>query len=124
VTIAPVIVKGAARRSLAACALAGVILGLAGAGFWNWKQAHAITPSPVVRFNIDLPEGRTFRPTWNSVLIFSPDGGTLAYSTRTGMIATTFLRPLDAMEVKPLTDAPGLAIPVWYPFPGAATHVP
>jgi len=105
----------ARRRGVLAAALAGIVLGIAGAGLWNWRQARAATPPPVVRFNIDLPQGQMFRPTWNSVMIFSPDGGTLAYSTRAGNIATTFLRPLDALEAKPLADAPGLALPVFSP---------
>ncbi len=47
--------------------------------------------------------------------MFSPDGGTLAYATRTGSATTPYLRRLDALEAKPLADAPGLSIPVFSP---------
>jgi predicted Ser/Thr protein kinase len=105
----------AKRRGILAAALAGLIVGVAGAGLWNWRQARSAAPPPVVRFTMDLPQGQYFRPTWNSMLMFSPDGETLAYGARVGNRVATFLRRLDALEAKLLADAPGLTIPVFSP---------
>jgi Tol biopolymer transport system component len=90
-------------------------VGVAGAGLWNWRQARSAAPPPVVRFSFDFPQGQSFIPTWNSLLMFSPDGKTLAYSHRVGRRFATFLRRLDELEAKPLIDAPGMGIPVFSP---------
>lgn len=49
------------------------------------------------------------------MLMFSPDGGTLAYAGRVGNVQATFLRRLHELEAKPLADAPRLSIPVFSP---------
>jgi serine/threonine-protein kinase len=112
VPVAPAVVQASAHRAMLAAAVAGLLLGVAGIGAWVWNQARTAAPPPVVRFSFDLPQGQFFRPTWNSLLMFSPDGGTLAYAHLAGGRPTPSLRRLDALEAKPLADAPGMSIPV------------
>ena len=98
------------RRAFWPAIAAGFVLGAAAIGAWVWMQARAATPPPVVRFSFDLPQGERFNPTWNSLLMFSPDGGTIAYTYTTGGRRMAFLRRLDSLEAKPLADAPGLNV--------------
>ena len=100
-------------RGMLVAALAVIVLGGAGIGIWFWNHMQASTPSPTVRFTIDLPKDRASRPTWNAQLMLSPDGKMLAFSNQPG--PATFLRRLDALDARQLTDAPGLAIPVFSP---------
>jgi len=96
----------ARRRGLLAAALAGLLVGVAGAGAWVWSSARSAHPPPVVRFSFDLPQGCRIAPNWTSAIGFSPDGKTLAYSHTVGSGAVTFLRRLDDLDVRPLTSAP------------------
>ncbi|MCX6636254.1 MAG: protein kinase [Acidobacteria bacterium] len=105
----------ARRRGMLAAALAGLIVGVAGVGLWNWRQTRSAAPPPVVRFSFDLPQGHLIVPSWNPGLMFSPDGATLAYGLRIRGVWATFLRPLDALEAKQLPDAPNLSTPVFSP---------
>ena len=107
----------ARRRVLLATALAGLIVGVGGMAVWAWNRARSVPPPPVVRLSFDLPTGREFSPTWNSVLTISPDGRTVAYGARATetLSSATFLRRLDALEAQPLSDAPGLSQPVFSP---------
>jgi serine/threonine-protein kinase len=124
----------ATRRPILIAALAGLLLGILGAGLWIWSRAPAVVPAPVVRFSLDLPQGESFDPTWNPLLMFSPDGEILAYTpvvsgTRQtelmggmnmmmlggGDSSMSFLRPLDRLESKWLADAPMMAIHAFSP---------
>jgi len=107
--------KAIPRRAILIAALAGLLLGVSGAGLWIWRQARAAAPPPVVRFSFDLPADQPMRPTWNAQLMFSPDGSMIAYSHSVGDMEATFLRRLGELEAKPLAGAPGMSIPVFSP---------
>ncbi|NWG13627.1 MAG: protein kinase, partial [Acidobacteria bacterium] len=105
--------RAAPRRAILIAALAGLLLGISAAGLWIWRQARAAAPPPVVRFSFDLPSDQPMKPTWNSQLMFSPDGTMLAYSHSVGDTEATFLRRLGELDAKPLAGAPGMSIPIF-----------
>jgi serine/threonine-protein kinase len=132
--VAPAIVQPSRRSAILVAALTGLLLGGLGAGLWIWRQAWATATPLAVRFSLDLPQGQSFNPTWNPSLMFSPDGRTLAYAPvvrddgQTGMTGganmmmprvrestTTFLRRLDELEARPLTEAPMMGIQAFSP---------
>ena len=134
IPVAQAAVQPARRRAILVAALAGLLLGVFGAGLWVWSQARTAAPPPVVRFSLDLPHGESFNPAWNPMLMFSPDGKTLAYTPIVSSARQTdlmdgmnmmmpgggdsvmsFLRPLDGLEAKPLTDAPMMGIQAFSP---------
>ena len=102
-------------RGTLAAALAGLVLGVLGAGAWAWNQARKATPPPVVRFSFDLPQGQPMITSWNRQVVFSPDGKILAYALVPGGIWTTFLRRLDELDAKPLENAPNHSTPAFSP---------
>jgi hypothetical protein len=103
------------RRAVLAAGLAGLLLGISGIALWVWRQARDVAPPQVVRFSIDLPKGQVIRATFNSWLMFSPDGGTLANSQGAFGALTTLLRRLDALEAKPVASGPNTGVPVFSP---------
>ncbi len=105
----------ARRRAVVAAGLAGLLLGGMAAGLWVWRQFRELTPSPVVRFSYDLPQGQFIRPTFNPQLMFSPDGSTLANSQGGIGALTTFLRRLDELEAKSVASGSDMGVPVFSP---------
>jgi serine/threonine-protein kinase len=96
--------------------LAALFLAAIGTAAWMWGRAPSTPPASVVRLTIDVPQDQAFNPTWNSQVAFSPDGETLAFSHRIADgLPATFLRRLDELETRQLTDAPGMSIPVFSP---------
>ena len=109
------VVRAAPRRSILIAAPAALLLGIAGTFLWPWRQTQGIAPPQVVRFTFDLPPDQPMKPTWNPQLMFSPDGGVLAYSHSVGDMETTFIRRLGDLDATPLASAPGMSIPVFSP---------
>jgi serine/threonine-protein kinase len=107
--------QAASRRPILIATLAGLLLGILGVDLWVWSRAESTVPPPIVRFSFDLPPDQPMKPTWNAQLMFSPDGGILAYSHSVGDAETTFLRRLGELDAKPLASAPGMSIPVFSP---------
>jgi serine/threonine-protein kinase len=114
--ILPVVgVRPAPRRAILVAALAGLFLGTLGAILWVSRRAPSPFPPSVVRFGFDLPPDQPMKPTWNAQLMFSPDGGTLAYSHSVGDTEASCLRGMGELEARPLAAAPGMSVPVFSP---------
>jgi hypothetical protein len=60
----------------------------------------------VARFEVNLPQGQTFGPSFNSNIALSPDGSYLAFAPLPGPVS---IRRIDGLETRPIetTDAPG-----------------
>jgi serine/threonine-protein kinase len=106
------VVAGRQRRLWPAVA-AGLIVGAAAVGAWAWPRLRPAAPQ-VVRFGFDFPPGQRMLPTWNSVIALAPDGKAVAYSMAINGFGASFIRRLDQLEARPLTDARGAA-PVFSP---------
>jgi eukaryotic-like serine/threonine-protein kinase len=98
-------------REGAAWAACGVAL-LAAAGFaFAWVK-RAPEPPQLVRFGLQAPEGLT-TPTTPEV---SPDGRNIVFAaTDKEGKRQIWLRPLDALEPRPLTEADNGTRPFWSP---------
>jgi Tol biopolymer transport system component len=82
-------------------------------------HAGAFRPAPLrtIRFSVPPPPGRTFLDTVETVpLAVSPDGSQLVFVARdpTG-ITRLWLRPLSAMEARPLDGTEGALSSLWSP---------
>ena len=89
------------------------LAGLAAIGFAVAWARRAPKPRPVVRFEIPNPDGRhapSARPS------LSPDGRMIAFDAAdaTGQ-AAIWIRPLDALESRPLPGTDGALRPIWSP---------
>jgi Tol biopolymer transport system component/tRNA A-37 threonylcarbamoyl transferase component Bud32 len=99
-----------ARRPVAVAAGALAVALLAGVGVWQGVGAAPDTGGAldqrVARFVIDLPEGQTFGPGFNSNIALSPDGTHLAFAPLPGPVS---IRRIDALAARIVetTDAPG-----------------
>ena len=92
----------------------GVAVGL---GALLRPQASPPAVPRTVRFSVPPPPGRTFLDTVETVpLALSPDGSQLAFVARdpTG-VTRLWLRPLSAMEARPLEGTEGALSSLWSP---------
>ena len=96
------------RAAWAACAAAS----LAALGFAVAWARRAPTPAPVVRFQIPNPEGLTdVGPP-----VLSPDGRVIAFDAADAAgKREIWIRPLDALESRPLAGTEGALRPIWSP---------
>jgi eukaryotic-like serine/threonine-protein kinase len=72
-----------------------------------WMNGPPTAGDPrVARFVVDLPEGQTLGPDFNSTIAISPDGSHLAYTPLPGPV---WIRRVDGLEARPIetTDGPG-----------------
>jgi len=105
-----------ARRRIPWAAVATALaVGLAGIGTWAWLQFRAPDAPSVVRFSHQLPPGHTMTPGWNPSVMFSPDGGSLAFDYEVDGVVTAFQRPINALEQKPLGGVKHLGAPIYSP---------
>jgi len=97
----------ATRPAVAASSAAVVVLiGLAGAWSWMGPRDGAVVTERVARFVVDLPQGQTLGPGFNSTIALSPDGSHLAFTPLPGPL---WIRRIDGLETRPIeeTDTPG-----------------
>ncbi|MBI3450418.1 MAG: serine/threonine-protein kinase, partial [Acidobacteria bacterium] len=109
---APVVAqrKKSARTSWAVAAVAVVALaGVLPFAIATWRRTAE--PLPVYRFSVTAPEKRVL----GSGFALSPDGRLLALTAIAGGRASLWLRPLDAVEPKPLAETEGATLPFWSP---------
>jgi eukaryotic-like serine/threonine-protein kinase len=93
---------------LSGAAVAVALMGVAGA--WTRLSVgdgvDASTVPRVARFTIDLPQGQTFGPSFNSNIALSRDGNYVAYAPLPGPV---WIRRIDGLDTRPIetTDSPG-----------------
>jgi serine/threonine protein kinase len=96
------------RRAWLATTVGTVVALLALGLFVSGLSRDSAAPgdSRVVRLTIDLPEGQTIGPEFNSKVALSPDGTRLAFTPLPGPV---YIRRLNALESEPLeiTTSPG-----------------
>ena len=90
----------------ASSAVIVALMGLAGAWLSFGPREGTTVPERVARFAVDLPQGQTLGPGFNSTLALSPDGAYLAYTPLPGPV---WIRRVDGLESRPVetTDGPG-----------------
>jgi serine/threonine-protein kinase len=93
------------RAALPYVAAAAIV---AAAAAWFLKPAPAAPPTPIVRFEFEVPRNQTFRSTGRPVVALSPDGRHFAYNTTSGV----YLRSMDTLtsRVIPGTETAGAAL--------------
>ena len=97
--------EGAAWAAFAVASLAALGFGVA----WNRRAPQ---PAPLVRFQIPNPEGVTdVGPP-----VISPDGRAIAFDAADAAgKREIWIRPLDAIESRPLAGTEGALRPIWSP---------
>ena len=99
---------------------AALVAGVAGAQLWPTNAA--LTPAPVNRFTIELPEKQAFTNVGRSVVAVSSDGRQIAYVADDRI----YVRPVGEFESRVITGtAPGEGInsPVFSPDGRALAYV-
>jgi eukaryotic-like serine/threonine-protein kinase len=93
-------------RGLVAAGLLVFLTAVALAAWRSSSDAPAAGDRRVSRFTIDLPDGQTIGPGFNSHLAFSPDGTHIAFTPLPGPV---YIRRLDSLQSEPLevTKSPG-----------------
>ena len=96
-------------------AVAAVATGLAAAALLRTAPTPAESPR-TVRFSVPPPEGGRFAG-WTEATTFSlsPDGATLAFIANDAKGRRLYLRPLSALEAKPLEGTEGVLSAFWSP---------
>jgi eukaryotic-like serine/threonine-protein kinase len=84
---------------LAIIGLAALLVLTAGAGTWGWLHESPITPAPLARFLLPLPEQARFVDAPGTSIAMSPDGSRIAYVGRdeSGQVSI-FIRALSQIE--------------------------
>ncbi len=101
-----VLVGGVAFLLLVAVALA----------VWNRKSFSRMNSGPVSRVAITLPPEQPLAGLEiGSALALSPDGTQLVYAARQGGVQQLYLRPLAALEAKPVPGTEGAVQPFFSP---------
>jgi eukaryotic-like serine/threonine-protein kinase len=98
---------GQQRRLFLATAIALLVGALAAsaASWWFLRTDRVATVERPIRFTITASTaGETWRVTTDRPLALSPDGRTLAYRGATGGRPQLFVRSLDALEARAVTD--------------------
>jgi serine/threonine protein kinase/Tol biopolymer transport system component len=105
-------VSGRSRRSWLSWA---AVLLLSGLTFALGHFFRATAPAPLLRAAINLPPKTVLEP-FNTSLALSPDGLRLAFSaTGSDGKLRLWLRPMNGLEVQPLTGTDGATCPFWSP---------
>jgi serine/threonine-protein kinase len=106
----------AARRRLALMAsLAGLGVGVAWMGVWEWNRVRTAPPPPVTRFTINLPQGQRIAASFNPSLEISPNGRVLFYMVpKPDGGFQQLLRRLDEAEPRTMASITG-GVPVFSP---------
>jgi Tol biopolymer transport system component len=100
----------AAFVAIAALALGAVL------GFWYASTARDTPPSSVARLTLPLPTGVTLSDTpLSSGMAISPDGSQVVYVAARNGIPELYLRPLNALEAKPIPGTEGASLPFFSP---------
>jgi len=92
--------------------VAVVVAGLAG---WWVTRSGAVTPVPLQRFSIDLPEGTILPPGVGPDLAISPDGQSLVYVAAGASEKQLYIRRLDELEAVPIPGTEGARGPFFSP---------
>lgn len=106
-----------ARRTGIAWALAGAAA-TAAVGFLAGRIRPAAEVPGGVRFQIEAPPRATFNATGRDAgpLTVSPDGKQIAFvATSTDGPKQIYVRPLDAVDARPLPGTEGASYPFWSP---------
>ena len=109
-----------AWREYAAWTLAAILLTVLGITISRPASGSATPPADVVVFSVYPPPGGAFRSQGASVrtpkLALSPDGRHLVFlAAGADGIARLWLRPLDALEARPLDGTEDATDPFWSP---------
>ena len=110
--------KDALQRRSLVVVLGLLLLGALIGGFaiWEIRPTPAASAKPVTRFTITLPPGQSFGGTnQGSVLALSPDGSKLAYVATENGYQRIYIRAMDGLESKPISDTEGAAYPFFSP---------
>ena len=105
----------ASRRGSTAAWAFAVVLAAAGAAAltaWALKPAAPAPSSGMAHVTIELAPGAQFESFARPVLAISPDGRRLVYTARLDGKRFLFLRQIDALESKALTETGALPVPV------------
>ncbi len=104
------------RRGSLYVGLVAVVAALvAGLAAWTLKPGVTSNRLPVARLTVALPPGDTLQLVSPSVAL-SPDGRRLAYSaSRAGGALQLFVRPIDSLEITPLSGTEGAIEPFFSP---------
>jgi serine/threonine-protein kinase len=96
-----------------ATTLIGMLVGVA---VWEWLRPVRSTPAAVTRFHVPLPEGQhTAESGAQAALALSPDGKYLVYVAKDGKDQRLYLRPMDALQAKPIAGTEGASTPFFSP---------
>ena len=89
---------------------------LVGAAVWQWLRPTASTPTSVSRFHVPLPEGGQGVANLGAPTVaLPPDGKFLVYVARDDKGQQLYLRPMDALQAKPLPGTEGASSPFFSP---------
>jgi len=107
-----------ARRNARATAawVAAVLVVGAVAAFAGYRtNLRATSPAEPLRLTVQLPASQELVVGANSNLVFSPDGGSLVFTGRTGGRQSLFRRDLDSREAVPIPGTDGADSPFFSP---------
>ena len=104
------------RRQVAMLWGVGFLSLVAGLAVWNWRSSSLINSGPVSRIAITLPPDQPLAGLEiGSALALSPDGTLLAYAAHRAGVQQLYLRPLAALEAKPIPGTEGALQPFFSP---------
>ena len=93
-----------------------LLLVAVGHAVWNWRPSSLINSGPVSRVAITLPPEQPLAGLEiGSALALSPDGTQLAYAAHQAGVQQLYLRPLAALEAKPVPGTEGAVQPFFSP---------
>jgi predicted Ser/Thr protein kinase len=96
-----------------ACVIVAVVAAFAG---WNLKPTPSSAPRPETRLTITLPPGQQLAGLdAGPAVAISPDGTHLAYVATQGGTQRIFLRAMDSLEARPVSDTDGGSAPFFSP---------
>ncbi|HYN40849.1 MAG TPA: protein kinase, partial [Thermoanaerobaculia bacterium] len=96
--------------------VSALLVATATAGFAGYRASlRGATPVEPLRLTIQLPTSQELVIGGNSTFVFSPDGGSLVFSGRTGGRQSLFRRDLGEREAVPIPGTDGADAPFFSP---------
>ena len=93
-----------------------ILVGVTSLDVWNRKSTSPTNLGPVSRIAIALPPGQQLAGLGDGPAIaLSPDGTQLAYIAQQGGAQQLYLRSIDSVEAKPISDTEGAVNPFFSP---------